>query len=136
MSAVFMRWEMTRAGIIFLAGLLLTGCDAHRVMTKKSDSTVPDNIQPAATVASDRLNDIEKMERCQRELEALKKIDIKVYNQRKAEFDRVMQGADIYCGVRSDVRESTQNTVDAYYRYRVDKMCSDISKNVLDGLSD
>ncbi|ELO4939530.1 hypothetical protein QUQ76_004891, partial [Escherichia coli] len=54
----------------------------------------------------------------------------------KAEFDRVMQGADIYSGVRSDIRESTQNAVDAYYRYRVDKMCADISKNVLDSLSD
>lgn len=125
---------MNRWGILVLAGLLLTGCDAHRVMTKKANSTVPDNIQPAATVASDRLNDIEKMERCQRELEALKKIDIKIYNQRKVEFDRVMQGADIYSGVRYDVRASTQDAVDAYYRYRVDKMCADISKNVLDSL--
>lgn len=88
------------------------------------------------TVESDKLNDIEKMERCRRELEALKRIDIRTYNQRKAEFDRVMQGADIYSGVRSDVRSSTQDAVDAYYRYRVDKMCADISKDVLDSLSD
>ena len=86
--------------------------------------------------SGDRLDDVEKMERCRRELEALKKIDIKVYNQRKVVFDRVMQGADIYSGVRSDVRASTQDAVDAYYRYQVDKMCADISKNVLDSLSD
>ncbi|WP_262822979.1 hypothetical protein [Escherichia coli] len=102
---------------------------------KKVSGAEENEIKPVGAVASDRLSDIERMERCQRELEALKKIDIKVYNQRKAEFDRVMQGADIYSGVRSDVRESTQNAVDAYYRYRVDKMCADISKNVLDGLS-
>lgn len=48
----------------------------------------------------------------------------------------MMQGADIYSGVRSDVRASTQDAVDAYYRYRVDKMCADISKDVLDRLSD
>lgn len=46
-----------------------------------------------------------------------------------------MQGADIYSGVRSDVSESTQNAVDAYYRYRVDKMCADISNDVLQRLS-
>lgn len=127
---------MIKTGRLLLVGLLLTGCDSHRVMTKKVSGVEVSNIKPVESVASDRLSDIERMERCQRELEALKKIDIKVYNQRKAEFDRVMQGADIYSGVRSDVSESTQNAVDTYYRYRVDKMCADISKNVLDSLSD
>lgn len=127
---------MTRAGVIFLTGLLLTGCNANQMAPKKVGGAVRNEIKPVESVASDKLSDIERMERCRRELEALKKIDIKVYNQRKAEFDRVMQGADIYSGVRSDVRASTQNAVDAYYRYRVDKMCADISKNVLDSLSD
>lgn len=127
---------MTRAGVIFLAGLLLTGCNTNQMTPKKVSGAGENETKPVGAVASDRLSDIERMERCQRELEALKKIDIKVYNQRKAEFDRVMQGADIYSGVRSDIRESTQNAVDAYYRYRVDKMCADISKNVLDSLSD
>ncbi|HAO0324563.1 TPA: hypothetical protein IGZ64_004462 [Escherichia coli] len=131
-----MRWEMIRTGVLILIGLLLTGCDSQRVMTKKISSVKVSNIRPVESVVSDKLNDIEKMERCRRELEALKRIDIKLYNQRKAEFDRLMRGADIYSGVRSDVRISTQNAVDAYYRYRVDKMCADISKNVLDSLSD
>lgn len=86
-------------------------------------------------MASDKLSDIKRMERCKREFDTLKKIDIKVYSQRKVEFDRVMPGANIYSGVRSEVRISTQNAVDAYYRYRVDKMCADISKDVLDNLS-
>ncbi|TQO04889.1 UNVERIFIED_ORG: hypothetical protein FHU01_4493 [Citrobacter freundii] len=127
---------MIRTGVLFLVGLLLTGCDAQRVTAKKVNNIEANNIKPAVSVASNKLNDIEKMERCRRELEALKRIDISVYNQRKTEFDRIMQGADIYSGVRSDIRESTQNAVDAYYRYRVDKICADISKNVLDSLSD
>lgn len=131
-----MRWEMIRTGVLILIGLLLTGCDSQRVMTKKISSVKVSNIRSVESVVSDKLNDIEKMERCRRELEALKRIDIRIYNQRKGEFDRVMQGADIYSGVRSDIRESTQDAVDAYYRYRVDKMCADISKNVLDSLSD
>lgn len=127
---------MIRTGIIFLVGLLLVGCDAHQMTAKNVRGVEVNNIKPVESVESDKLNDIEKMERCRRELEALKRIDIRIYNQRKGEFDRVMQGADIYSGVRSDIRESTQDAVDAYYRYRVDKMCADISKNVLDSLSD
>ncbi|HBA3590911.1 TPA: hypothetical protein J5G22_001977 [Escherichia coli] len=127
---------MKRTGVLLLTGLLLAGCDTHRAPVRKVSSVSQDNnIKPVVTVASDKLNDIEKMERCRRELEALKRIDIRIYNQRKGEFDRVMQGADIYSGVRSDIRESTQDAVDAYYRYRVDKLCADISKNVLDSLS-
>ncbi|HEC7758931.1 TPA: hypothetical protein ACODJW_004335 [Salmonella enterica subsp. enterica serovar Muenchen] len=126
---------MHRWGALVLAGLLMSGCDAGRVTMKKVNSADGNTIKPVVSAVSDKLNDIEKMERCRRELEALKQIDIRVYNQRKAEFDTVMQGADIYSGVRSDVSESTQNAVDAYYRYRVDKMCADISNDVLQRLS-
>ncbi|EGB7051604.1 TPA: hypothetical protein ACIAR9_004290 [Salmonella enterica subsp. enterica serovar Poona] len=126
---------MHRWGALVLAGLLMSGCDAGRVTMKKVNSADGNTIKPVVSAVSDKLNDIEKMERCQRELEALKRIDIRVYNQRKTEFDTVMQGADIYSGVRSDVSESTQNAVDAYYRYRVDKMCADISNDVLQRLS-
>ncbi|EEF2420334.1 hypothetical protein NCL57_004721 [Salmonella enterica] len=126
---------MHRWGALVLAGLLMSGCDAGRVTMNKVNSADGNTIKPVVSAVSDKLNDIEKMERCRRELEALKQIDIRVYNQRKAEFDTVMQGADIYSGVRSDVSESTQNAVDAYYRYRVDKMCADISNDVLQRLS-
>ncbi len=127
---------MIRTGVMFLVGLLLVGCDVRQMATKKVSGVEVNSIKPVKSATSDKLNDIEKMERCRRELEALKIIDIRIYNQRKAEFDRVMQGADIYSGVRSDIRASTQDAVDAYYRYRVDKMCADISKNVLDRLAD
>ncbi|WP_105517666.1 hypothetical protein [Escherichia coli] len=126
---------MKRFVVLLLTGLSLTGCDTHRASVGNVSNRGPDNVKPEVTVGSDKLNDIEKMERCRRELEALKRIDIRIYNQRKGEFDRVMQGADIYSGVRSDIRASTQDAVDAYYRYRVDKVCADISKNVLDSLS-
>ncbi|MBN6377869.1 hypothetical protein JZM21_25530 [Escherichia coli] len=123
-------------GMLILAGLLITGCDANRGSVRKANAVDANNIKSAESVNADKLNDIEKMERCRRELEALKRTDIRMYNKRKAEFDKVMQGANIYSGVRSDVRASTQDAVDAYYRYRVDKMCADISKDVLDSLSD
>lgn len=91
--------------VLLLTRLLLAGCDTHRAPARKVSSVSPDNnIKPVVTVVSDKLNDIEKMERCRRELAALKRIDIRIYNQRKGEFDRVMQGADIYSGVRSDIK--------------------------------
>ncbi|HCU0390011.1 TPA: hypothetical protein OUJ00_004614 [Escherichia coli] len=153
---------MIRVGGVFLFGLLLIGCDAHRITTNNvSDIDVSNikpvksvasdtpkdierlkqdidvsNIKPVKSVASDTPKDIERLKQCWRELEALKRIDIRRYNQRKAEFNKVMLGADIYSGVRSDVRASTQDAVDAYYQYRVNKTCADISKDVLDGLFD
>ncbi|CAD6177168.1 Uncharacterised protein [Escherichia coli] len=87
------------------------------------------------SVDSDELNDIQKMERCRRELNALKKIDIGIYNKRKTEFDKIMQGANIYTGVRTDIGLYTQNAVDAYYNCQINKACADISKDVLDSLS-
>lgn len=63
--------------------------------------------------SGDRLDDVEKMERCRRELEALKKIDSAVYNKRKAEFDKLISGASLYNGVKSEVGNYTQSAVDA-----------------------
>ncbi|TQN75925.1 UNVERIFIED_ORG: hypothetical protein FHU00_4995 [Citrobacter freundii] len=126
---------MNRRGVLVLAGLLLTGCDAQRVTAKKVSSIEANNIKHAVSVASDKLNDIEKMERCRRELEALKKIDSTIYNKRKAEFDKLISGALLYNGIRSEVGNHTQSAVDALYRFRSDKLCADISSDVLLGLS-
>ncbi|EOT6825783.1 hypothetical protein [Escherichia coli] len=83
----------------------------------------------------DRLDDVEKMERCRRELEALKRIDSAVYSKRKAEFDKLVSGASLYNGVRSEVGNYTQSAVDALYRFRSDKLCADIASDVLLGLT-
>ncbi|HHN9153078.1 TPA: hypothetical protein ACP7Q6_004885, partial [Escherichia coli] len=65
----------------------------------------------------------------------LKRIDSAVYNKRKAEFDKLVSGASLYNGVRSDVGNYTQSAVDALYRFRSDKLCADISGDVLQLLS-
>lgn len=83
----------------------------------------------------DKMNELERMERCRRELESLKRVDAAVYNKRKAEFDKLMAGASLYTGVRNDVGDYTQGAVDALYRFRAAKLCADISRDVLDGLS-
>lgn len=115
---------------ILLSGML-TGCESQpnaRPLQKEP------GIKPASS-SGDRLNDVEKMERCRRELEALKKIDSAVYNKRKSEFDRLVSGASLYNGVRSDVGNYTQSAVDALYRFRSDKLCADIANDMLKELS-
>lgn len=116
--------------LVLLTGILLGGCES------KPDKPLlqTTGIKPVSS-SGDRLDDVEKMERCRRELEALKKIDSAVYNKRKAEFDRLVSGASLYNGVRSDVGNYTQSAVDALYRFRSDKLCADIASDVLKGLA-
>ncbi|WP_105463705.1 hypothetical protein [Escherichia coli] len=116
--------------LVLLTGILLGGCES------RSDKPLQQmtGITPVSS-SGDRLDDVEKMERCRRELEALKKIDSAVYNKRKAEFDRLVSGASLYNGVRSDVGNYTQSAVDALYRFRSDKLCADIASDVLKGLA-
>ncbi|EFN8469899.1 hypothetical protein EBJ43_24695, partial [Escherichia coli] len=59
-----------------------------------------------------------------------------VYNKRKSEFDKLISDAVIYNGVRGDVRDYTQGAVDALYRFRSDKLCADISSDMLNNLSE
>ncbi|QCT88078.1 hypothetical protein [Escherichia sp. E4742] len=116
--------------LVLLTGILLGGCESRP--GKPLHQTT--GIKPTSS-SGDRLDDVEKMERCRRELEALKKIDSAVYNKRKAEFDRLVSGASLYNGVRSDVGNYTQSAVDALYRFRSNKLCADIASDVLKELA-
>jgi hypothetical protein len=117
--------------VLFLT-VFLGGCENMATVNPVQKNTVK---TADVSASGDRMDEVEKMERCRRELESLKKIDAAVYTKRKAEFDRLMSGASLYNGVRSDVGNYTQGAVDALYRFRADKLCSDISRDVLDGLS-
>lgn len=117
--------------LLLFSAVLLTGCQSRPAI--KSAPKIEISKNPA--MSTDNLDDIEKMERCRRELDALKKIDDVLYNKRKAEFNKLISGASIYNGVRNEVANYTQNAVDAYYRFRADKLCADISNDVLNGLT-
>ncbi|EIP1031182.1 hypothetical protein LRQ97_005038, partial [Escherichia coli] len=74
--------------LVLLTGMLLGGCESKPDSKPLQQTT---GIKPASS-SGDRLDDVEKMERCRRELEVLKKIDSAVYNKRKAEFDKLVSG--------------------------------------------
>lgn len=124
---------MTQKYIMFFLPffLLINGCESR---TQKKALQGDPHIK-SASVSGDKLSDVEKMERCRRELDALKKIDIPLYNKRKVEFDRLISGASLYNGVRGDISNNTQSAVDALYRFRADKLCADISSDLLNQLS-
>lgn len=117
--------------LVLLTGMLLGGCESKPGIKPLQQTT---GSKPVSS-SGDRLDDVEKMERCRRELEALKRIDSAVYNKRKGEFDKLVSGASLYNGVRSDVGNYTQSAVDALYRFRSDKLCADIASDVLKELA-
>ncbi|WP_248424039.1 hypothetical protein [Escherichia coli] len=126
-----MKKQISLIFLVLLAGILLSGCESKTTVRPLQQTT---GIKPVSS-SGDRLDDVEKMERCRRELEALKRIDSAVYSKRKAEFDKLVSGAQLYNGVRSEVGNYTQSAVDALYRFRSDKLCADIASDVLLGLT-
>ncbi|HFW2817483.1 TPA: hypothetical protein ACIBBU_003219 [Salmonella enterica subsp. enterica serovar Java] len=124
---------MTQKYIMFFLPffLLINGCESNtQEKTLQGDLRIK-----SVSVSGDKLSDVEKMERCRRELDALKKVDIPLYNKRKVEFERLISGASLYNGVRGDISNNTQSAVDALYRFRADKLCADISSDLLNQLS-
>ncbi|EPP0275052.1 hypothetical protein ACUJ63_004305 [Salmonella enterica subsp. enterica] len=72
---------------------------------------------------------------CDRELKALKRLDAKRYALRRSQFDRLMSGAAVYADIRTEVAGGTREAVDAMYRFRTGKLCTEISRDVLDALA-
>ncbi|EBP1800598.1 hypothetical protein AVB85_22700 [Salmonella enterica subsp. enterica serovar Vitkin] len=126
-----------------VAVLLLTGCGAGQksggVTTKTVSPVTPSageqvDIKPAVTTP-DATPATTGTEACDRELKALKKLDARRYAQRRAQFDRLMSGAAVYVGIRTDVAGGTRQAVDAMYQFRTGKLCADISRDVMDALA-
>lgn len=68
--------------------------------------------------------------RCQRELQALAKVNPAVYAQKKIRFEKLLSQAAIYTGVRKEIDLQTKETIDALYKYKTRKLCSDIQQLV------
>ncbi|HDC1420165.1 TPA: hypothetical protein O7U53_004131 [Salmonella enterica] len=121
-------------GVVVFTGLL-AGCMGKRPASSVIETAVVKTPTPASGVASATLDEAARMERCQRELDVLKKINSTVYEKRRGEFERMMSGAGVYSGVRGEVSTYTQEAVDAFYRFRAEKLCADIANDVLSELA-
>lgn len=131
MSTSFVRHPFLRGLALFTLSVLLSGCETPR---KSTASAAAAPAPQAESTPAER--EAERMAQCQQELEALKNIDGKQYTEYQAEFSRLMSGAAQYAGLRARVNSTAQDTVDALYRYKVTRLCADVSQAVLNGLAD
>lgn len=71
---------------------------------------------------------------CQRDLDSLRKVNDKAWTSRKADFDALVSGVSVYASVRGSVSSKTRDTLDALYRYKTNQICTQIERDVLEGL--
>ncbi|HIH9051500.1 TPA: hypothetical protein ACYUXQ_004146 [Escherichia coli] len=109
--------------------------DIQKNLIQNSPVNLPISNSRSRSPSIEGQGEIERMERCRHELDALKKINQHVYAKRRGQFDLLVSKASIYNSVRSDVGNLTRNTVDAFYRYKSEKLCADIANDVLNGLT-
>ncbi|CAI2537724.1 Uncharacterised protein [Serratia proteamaculans] len=109
--------------------VLLNGCQNQKKNTTKPAAKVQ-AVDPRAEMEAQRL------QQCQRDLEALSSLKTESYTQSKQAFDRLMSGAAQYANLRTRVNTETQDTVDALYRYRVNLLCAQINQAVLSSLAE
>ncbi|MFK3844014.1 MULTISPECIES: hypothetical protein [Serratia] len=118
--------------LLFTAGMpLLSGCEGN-----KRPATIA---QPQLASEEEKTlaqKETERIARCQKELEALKAINPEQHSALRQEFDRLMSGAASYANVRTRVNSETQDTVDALYRYKINRLCADITLATLTGLAE
>ncbi|SPZ62970.1 Uncharacterised protein [Serratia quinivorans] len=120
---------------VFQAGtlvtiLLLAGCQTGQNTENEPLSEQQSQAQSKAELEAARLL------QCQKELEVLRTVQTKQFTDYKQDFDRLMHGAAQYSRLRTGVNTGTQDTVDALYRYRVNKLCAQIDQAVLLGLAE
>ncbi|AST78850.1 TPA: hypothetical protein JD342_18395 [Citrobacter freundii] len=56
------------------------------------------------------------------------------YAKKKAAFDQLLDSASVYTSVREDIGSQTRDTMDALYKYKTQKLCSDIEQTVRQSL--
>lgn len=110
---------------------LLSGCES---ISRPDIAAKKNEIKKAEPTMAER--EAERITLCQKELEALREVNPEKFNTYKAEFDRLMSGAAQYAGLRTRVNSETQDTVDALYRYKVNRLCADIGQATLTGLAE
>ncbi|EAO1992407.1 hypothetical protein E0G79_21785 [Salmonella enterica] len=105
------------------------------IQQKTTGAVSGSTVQPDARSTPSAIRSDSAVDKCGRELKALKRLDARRYALRKTQFDRLMSGASVYADVRTDVAGGTRDAVDAMYRFRTGKLCSEISQDVLDALA-
>ncbi len=116
--------------------LLLSGCQMGTYQTKAGSQPVKPNRGHSDAVKLSAADEAKKIGLCQRQLEALQKIDAEQYGIYQQHFDDLMHNAAEYSAVRTNVNVDSQDTLDSLYHYRVTLFCSEINQVLLSGLAE
>lgn len=106
---------------------IITGCEV-----KKNPAGTPKQTSVKLENPSTGNEDLVS---CEKELDALKDLDNVKYTALSGKFQQMMKGAAGYSRVRSGVNLSTQDAIDALYRYSSTKLCTEIRAETLEALS-
>ncbi|MBT1713854.1 hypothetical protein KK116_06185 [Enterobacter dykesii] len=134
--------------LLFISHLLmLTGCQHSQSNEVRSGSEIPASLSyvpapvitpkaPAPKIARPELTSSESgaASTCQRELIVLSKVNQRLYAQKKAAFDELISSVSVYTAVREDINPQTKDTMDAFYKFKTQKICSDIEQAVRQAL--
>ena len=71
---------------------------------------------------------------CKHNLDNIKVLDKKAYDSYSVRFNALMNGVKNYLTIRDNVNNADQSTVDSMYKYKSDKLCSEISSSMLSAL--
>ncbi|WP_127958483.1 hypothetical protein [Serratia microhaemolytica] len=74
------------------------------------------------------------MQSCVRELNALRQINAKRYQQRSEELEQIVSEAKLYISVRDKVSDSIHQIMDPAYQFRISKVCSRIRSDLTTSL--
>lgn len=114
---------------LIISILILTGC--QKTLFKKEHIIASQVITPA-----DEEIEAAKLQQCQKSLDALQTVRSQQFLEYKKSFEKLMKGAAQYSVIRSRIKDETQGTVDALYRYRVSMLCAQIDQALLIGLTE
>ncbi|MBW4204129.1 hypothetical protein JW319_22505 [Enterobacter cloacae subsp. cloacae] len=121
--------------------VLTTGCASKYSSQKSEESKTTElsvkssdmgNTEKAISDSTHR--ETERLNNCQKELNILKGVSAEKYTIYKRTFDGLMSGAAQYAGLRKEVNANIQETVDALYRYKVNRLCAEVSQVALEAL--
>lgn len=130
--------------LLIITPVFLAGCQHHSQSQSSagSNSSIPvvsaPLPSPQITPATQEVANVETSEgaasHCQKELIALSKVNQHQYAKKKAAFDQLLDSASVYTSVREDIGSQTRDTMDALYKYKTQKLCSDIEQTVRQSL--
>lgn len=108
--------------------LMLSGCQNSQKTTNTVSASARQSNAP-----KESSSEVSAAE-CQRDLQALSKVNPQLYSQNKSRFDELLNQATVYTSVRERVDMQTKDTVDAMYKYKTRIVCSDIKQMVYQSL--